>query len=896
MFNYSNFKLLGGLVMAIPENISRHHVIEAFNIIDKGEIPPRRTLWQYAVLSETGKQYPPKYVIEQANKIANNPELTSNEFNTTQAQKYLARLGFEIIEISEDGIEEIDMNFNWIPFYEELAEKILEYKDKRKELMEIMQQLYKEESLLSYLNFEREDWWGPANYEIDPFSVFGSFNRGITDKNRSGFAQRFAEIFDIKADIPQQFSGIPVLNNMQAFYNNSKGVLWELFIEAMSLAKSENNQEEFSLAFDNALLAKGNGLSKITMGLYWIRPKYYLSLDSRNQQYLWNNFNIDLRRNKLDGKLYLDFQNKIKEEIKPLSIPDISLNAWNETLVSNYSPDLSSDQWLALLKEPTIFNQQGLEIMKRLMDYGGSASCTQLANKYGETKNFYNRGSSALGERIYKKTQCNLYIEYGKNRWWRILYTGTIAQKEDEGSFIWTLRPELKEALDQMDLSHISLYANQSEYINGGVDVNQSWWINARSKFWSFSEINVGETIEYTSYTENNRKRRVYQNFLDAKLGDKVLCYETNPVKQIVALGEISKEHDGQTIEIRKLENLENPIDYLTLRESEELTSLEFFVNPNGTLFKVTPQEYDFILDTIREENPKAEKALTYEKYDKSDFLKDVFLSEKTYDTLKDLLAHKKNIILQGAPGVGKTYAAKRLAWSILGQKDEDRVLSIQFHQNYSYEDFVMGYKPKGDSFELQDGIFIKFCRTAANNPDNNYFLIIDEINRGNMSKIFGELLMLIEKDYRGHKIKLAYSGQSFSVPANLYIIGMMNTADRSLAMIDYALRRRFSFFEMEAGFESEGFKDYQTKLNDESFSRLISKIQNLNAQIESDPSLGKGFCIGHSYFANQEIFTDVWMKQVIQYDILPLLKEYWFDENDKVRYWEEQLRGVFND
>ena len=114
--------------------------------------------------------------------------------------------------------------------------------------------------------------------------------------------------------------------------------------------------------------------------------------------------------------------------------------------------------------------------------------------------------------------------------------------------------------------------------------------------------------------------------------------------------------------------------------------------------------------------------------------------------------------------------------------------------------------------------------------------------------------------------------------------------------MIDYALRRRFSFFEMEAGFESEGFKDYQTKLNDESFSRLISKIQNLNAQIESDPSLGKGFCIGHSYFANQEIFTDVWMKQVIQYDILPLLKEYWFDENDKVRYWEEQLRGVFND
>ena len=755
--------------MAIPENISRDHVIEAFKIIDNSEIPPRRDLWQYAVLSETGKKYPPKYVIEQANLIANNPPLTSKDFNTSQAQKYLARLGFKIIEIGEElGLEALDIDFSWIPFYEELADKLLEYKDKRKELMAIMQQLYKEESLLGYLNFEREDWWGPANYEIDPFSVFGCFNRGLSDKNRIYFAQIFAEIFDIKADIPQKFPGIPVLNNMQAFYNNSNGVLWELFIEAMSLAKSGNNQEVFALAFDNALLARGNGLSKITMGLYWIRPNYYLSLDSRNQEYLSNNFNIDLRGNKLDGKLYLDLQNKIKEEAILLSIPDISLNAWNETLVSSYSPNLDADQWLALLKDPTIFSQQSLEIMKRLIDYGGSASCTQLANKYGESKNFYNRGSSALGERIYKKTQCNIYTEYGKNRWWRILYTGTLAKKEDEGSFIWTLRSELREALNQMDLSKVSLYANQKESAN------------------------------------------------------------------------------------------------------EE--------------------------DAIREENPKADKALVYERYGKSDFLKEVFLSEESYDTLRALLAYKKNIILQGAPGVGKTYAAKRLAWSILGHKDEERVLSIQFHQNYSYEDFVMGYKPQGDSFELQDGIFIKFCRTAANDPDNNYFLIIDEINRGNMSKIFGELLMLIEKDYRGHKIKLAYSGQSFSVPANLYIIGMMNTADRSLAMIDYALRRRFSFFDMEAGFESEGFKDYQTNLNNENFNRLISQLQNLNAQIETDPSLGKGFCIGHSYVANQETCTDAWMKQVVQYDILPMLREYWFDEDDKVRYWEDQLRGVFNE
>ena len=145
-----------------------------------------------------------------------------------------------------------------------------------------------------------------------------------------------------------------------------------------------------------------------------------------------------------------------------------------------------------------------------------------------------------------------------------------------------------------------------------------------------------------------------------------------------------------------------------------------------------------------------------------------------------------------------------------MGEKDSSRIELIQFHQNYSYEDFIMGFKPEqdGDGFKLTSGIFYNFCKKAEANPENDYFFIIDEINRGNMSKIFGELLMAIEKEYRGKNITLAYSGIKFMVPSNVYIIGMMNTADRSLAMIDYALRRRFSFFEMEPGFETEGLKN----------------------------------------------------------------------------------------
>lgn len=237
--------------------------------------------------------------------------------------------------------------------------------------------------------------------------------------------------------------------------------------------------------------------------------------------------------------------------------------------------------------------------------------------------------------------------------------------------------------------------------------------------------------------------------------------------------------------------------------------------------------------------------------YESSDFLSDVFLEEEDYWRLVSLLERKKNIILQGAPGVGKTYAAKRLAYSMIGKKDPVRVTLVQFHQSYSYEDFVMGYRPTEHGFELHRGVFYNLCKTAESDPDNTYFLVIDEINRGNLSKIFGELFMLIEDDKRGLELQLLYSGEEFSIPRNLYIIGIMNTADRSLAMLDYALRRRFAFFEMKPGFDSAGFKNYQDELDSEQFNKLIACAKSLNDAIAADESLGSGFCIGHSYFCN---------------------------------------------
>ena len=456
------------------------------------------------------------------------------------------------------------------------------------------------------------------------------------------------------------------------------------------------------------------------------------------------------------------------------------------------------------------------------------------------------------------------------------------------GSFVWKLRKELAAAIEEYNFSSVDLYMTDNEN-----NINY-WWLNANPKIWSFSQMAIGSVQSYTLYNENGNKRRIFQNFVDAKEGDLVIGYESYPVKQVVAIAKISQTNDGKNLYFEKIEGLTTPIDYSVLKSAPELERMEYFVNPQGSLFKLTKGEYDFIMDVVRELNPIQKK--DYEKYDRKDFLNDVYMTSEKYDTLVALLMKKQNVILQGAPGVGKTYMAKRLAYSIIGEKDESRLEFIQFHQSYSYEDFIMGYKPNGDGFELQNGIFYKFCQKAANNPDKPYFFIIDEINRGNLSKIFGELLMLIEKDYRGTQATLAYNGMSFSVPQNIYIIGMMNTADRSLAMIDYALRRRFSFYSVEPGFTTEGFQKYLTLLNNETMNSLIEKIEELNKEIVKDTSLGSGFCIGHSYFCNQMECTEEWLQSIVEYDVLPTLEEYWFDDPQKLQKWQNNLRGVFNE
>ena len=814
------------------------------------------------------------------------------------------------------------MAYSWIPFYKELSQKLLQFRSNRKPLVDWIYDNI-DGSLIKHFKDAPD---GRRVPDTDPFTVMAIINRGITYDKKVELCKKFKNYLNISVPAPQDFSGVPEMNNQRSnfigFEHRRKDEdidrLWNVF-ECAVLDK------DIEKAYD---ALNGQFLIKyiLSIGLFWIRPDKYLALDGNNRKKL-----VSLGIATFDGDFvpYKEYKGIMERLDAKMQSGEVNCTNYAEfsqfAYVQNdgaskrdtpkdgsvtywlYSPGEGASKWSLCINAGLMCI--GWDAMGDLSQYASREEMRDAVKKHYPTDGSAVNDSLAVWQFANEMKPGD--VVFAKRGMYKIIGRGIVESDymfNDNLTDFKHIRKVKWTDVGEWDavgknamktLTNITPYTDYVEKLNQLIDGTseqpaettgkQYWWLVGNPKIWSLSGMKVGEEQQYTLYNENGHKRKVFQNFLDAKAGDIVIGYEARPTQKVVCLLEISKANDGKEIGFKKTESLLEPIPFSTLKVTPGLEGMEYMKNQQGSFFKVTADEYDIIMEMVRRDNPipKQEKK---EKYTKSDFLNEVFVSYLDYERLESLLLRKKNLILQGAPGVGKTFAAKRLAYAIMGEKDDNRVMQVQFHQNYSYEDFVMGYKPNEEGgFELKNGVFYRFCKRAAADSEHKYFFIIDEINRGNLSKIFGELLMLIENDYRDKPIQLAYKDEMFAVPSNLYIIGMMNTADRSLAMIDYALRRRFSFFEMKPGFNNAAFEEGIRKLHDPQLNNLVKAIVELNKVIENDDSLGSGFCIGHSYLCNLGYHYE--LENIVEYDIIPMLRGYWFDNDERFNQEAQKLR-----
>lgn len=716
--------------------------------------------------------------------------------------------------------------FGWVDFYKELSGRLLQYKNNRKNLVEKVKKIY-EITGINLPTLEKDN----QIVDIDPFTFFGLFNKKLTDANRLSILKAVADLFDVKSPVPTAFDSIPVLSPQNAIFyyfipdrgDDDIPDLWELFDAALAYAKSPTLETiaQVSKYFDLCINKKGNGNSKITMGLYWIAPNSLLNLDQRNTWYIYESGKIpeELVKTlpeieaKIPSEKYFDIVEKLRTYLQSNAsrlkdFKELSFEAWR------YSEQVNKEL-AAIEKAETQRENKGAAVADEgvetvhywIYSPGDGAACWD---------EFYDAGIMGIG-------------------WDKIGDLSVFNSKEE-------MKQAMKEKIDP-----------------------SKPYKNAAHATWQFAnEMKAGDIV----FAKKGMHRVVGRGVVESG-------YEFDPARsQYKNIRKVKWTHKGEW---------QHP-GQAVMKTLTDITVYTDYVEKLNALFESE------IEDDIEEP-----VEVDLKPYDADMFLEEVYMDKAKYDTLVALVKKKKNVILQGAPGVGKTFAAKRLAYSIMGVKDPSRVMMVQFHQSYSYEDFIMGFRPTQEGgFELKRGAFYDFCKSAeVDSEDTPYFFIIDEINRGNLSKIFGELLMLIETDKRGIELKLLYADEKFSVPRNVYIIGMMNTADRSLAMMDYALRRRFAFFEMDPRFHTKGFRKYQKGLQSEKFNKLIDRVEALNVEIASDESLGEGFCIGHSYFCELKETSDQTLSGIVEFELAPLLKEYWFDESSKAKNWIEDLRSA---
>ena len=717
--------------------------------------------------------------------------------------------------------------FDWVPFYHDFAKALLPFRNNQATLIEYIKTAFGNAGI----KVPTLDDNGTIDH-MDPFTVMGLFNKsGMKDDKRLKIIKSLTLFFSVQASLPTRFDGIPVLYPLGAtfypFAEKGNDSLFDLLWDLLETGLQYADNK------DSSLLPKLKEL--ITSA---IRIKYNGNSKITMALY-WISpetfINLDSR-----NEWYIYKSGKVPEQMVS-SLPKIN------------GESLTGELYFEIL--------EGVKVLLPDLGFKGFAELSYEAWRYSEEDNLREKlekektkmkqVGNGLADSDVRTTHYWLYSPgVGAAQWDEFYQAGIMAIDWDGPAgdlTAYTSREEIRKKL-------------QEHY---GIDRSYK---NDSLALWQFAnEIQPGDIV----YAKKGMHKIIGRGIVTTDYTFSNSDTNYNNVRGINWTNNGEWAYPGQAA-MKVLTDITQYTDIIASLES---------------LFKEEASE-------TSEPDIEDEPVQEYPPYTKEQFLNEVYMDEEDLNTLAGLLKKKKNIILQGAPGVGKTYTAKRLAYALMGEKNQDRVMMIQFHQGYSYEDFIEGFRPgsEGNQFVIKKGSFYQFCRKAADDLDNDYYFIIDEINRGNMSRIFGELFMLIEADKRGNALQLLYSDEKFSVPGNIYIIGTMNTADRSLALLDYALRRRFAFYSMKPGFETAGFRQYKEKLNNTKFNKLIAQIKNLNEAIAKDDSLGEGFCIGHSYFCDLKEITDKALRDIVEYEITPLLREYWYDEKDKA---EDAIAGL---
>ena len=840
------------------------------------------------------------------------------------------------------------IGLTWINFYMEFASVLLNYKNNRNALIDKLKKIYREnDQYIKFPTFEKNK----DIIDIDPFSVFGLFNKGIKDSNRKLILEGISKEFGLKSNIPLGFDGIPILNNLKSSFfgfmeKRGEGDidrLWNIFETGINYADNKNDKtrNDFIIAYNNVIKQYGVNWN-ITMGLFWIRPNAYVNLDATNRDFIIKNNLIDSRINYLTRRLekipkgqdYLYLIENISINLRSGKYPftnfvELSSSAWNyynnnknnidkeinsTQNIEEYNPNITKEQWekfIINIEKPS--NSTSIKMLKGIMELGGEASCNVLIEKYGGNLDYYVRSTLGLGKRAKKYFNLGNYIEHGKERIYVIPFVGKKTNENNADNFVYSIRKELREALNEIDLSDISPFYENENLLNGTTKEEKNMQVtDIRKNTILYGPPGTGKTYNTVLYAvaiiENKKLADIksekyeevlkrYNQYKSDGLIEFTTFHQSYGYEEFIeGIKPIIDNDDDENSDVNyRIE----PGVFKAFCDKAETASLN---NSNNNLeLNSSPEIWKVSLEGTGENRTRSECMenghirIGYDSYgenieDETKFefggknVLNAFISKMKVGDI--VLSCYSSTTIDAIGIISGEYEwhdeyekykrLRKVKWIVKGIKENivdinngcSLTLASVYKLNISLSDVI--------------NIISKYSNILLHSKKEkrNFVFIIDEINRGNISSIFGELITIVEESKRigakeELKLRLPYSKKLFGVLDNIYILGTMNTADRSIALIDTALRRRFDFVEVLPN--EEVLKDVYVE--GVSIKGMLKKINMRIAALYDREHM-----IGHSYFIplinNPDLNT---LSMIFKKNIIPLLQEYFYEDYEKI-------------